>query len=547
MQPGDASAVDADPWSPLRQTTFRALWLAVLVGNIGTWVHDVAAAWVMAETTSSPLMVAAVQSATTLPVVLFALVAGTLADSIDRRRYLILAQLWMLSVATLLALLAQLDMLGPWSLLALTFALGTGAAMAMPAQAAIMPELVPRPQLASAISLNSAGMNIARSIGPAIGGVILAQAGPALAFALNALSFVGVILVLWRWQPVKIAPDLPRESFVVGLRAGIRFAWQAPVFQSVLAKAITFFLFASAIPALLPVLVRSELAAGPGTFGLLLGCIGIGAVGGTLLLPRLRRNHDGDALVLVATLACALATIGVACTRSTLLIGLLLLVFGSGWITVLSSLQVAAQLSVPGWVRARALSLYIMVFALGMALGSLAWGALAQRMGVTIALATAALGAANMALVARRFRLGASELLDFTPSAHWPQPLAVEPPAHERGPVMVIIEYNIANEDRSRFLALGRELGRTRRRDGAIDWHLVEDISQPGIWLEYFLVPTWLQHLRQHHRTTADDQRLQQQLRDLHRGQRAPRVRHFIGDGKHAAAMAPHEHPEPAA
>lgn len=537
------NVVGHGPWSPLRQPTFRALWLAILVGNIGTWIHDVAAAWRMAETTGSPLMVAAVQSATTLPVVLFALIAGTLADSIDRRRYLILAQLWMLSVATLLALLAQLDMLGPWMLLVLTFALGTGAAMAMPAQAAIMPELVPRPQLSSAIALNSAGMNVARSIGPALGGVIVAQAGVSIAFAVNALSFLGVVIVLWRWRRTPTASALPPEPFTTGLRSGLRFALQAPVFQSVLWKAAAFFLFASATPALLPVLVRTTLDAGPGTFGLLLGCIGIGAIAGTLVLPSLRQRFGSDVLVFAATLACAAATLLVAHSHTVAIIGAALFAFGAGWITVLSSLQVAAQLSVAGWVRARALSLYIVVFALGMALGSLAWGGLAQAKGIAFALTVAAVAAALAGLIARRFRLGDAETLDFTPSAHWPEPLAVEPVAHDRGPVVITVEYDIAAADRTRFLELAYQLRRSRRRDGALHWHVAEDIEQPGIWLEQFIVASWLQHLRQHERVTRDDQALQARLRALHRGDAPPRVRHFVGDAAvDATPLPPHKH-----
>ncbi len=536
---------DTGPWAPLRQPTFRALWLAILWGNVGTWIHDVAAAWRMAETTGSPLMVAAVQAATTLPVVLFALVAGTLADSIDRRRYLILAQWWMLMVATVLALLAQADLLGPWTLLALTFALGTGAAMAMPAQAAIMPELVSRPQLPSAIALNSAGMNVARSIGPALGGVVVAQTGVATAFAINALSFLGVAIVLWRWKRTSVPSLLPPEAFIGGLRSGVRFALQASAFQSVLWKAIAFFVFASATPALLPSLVRSRLDGGAGVFGLLLGCIGLGAICGTLILPGLRRRFDRDLLVFAATLLCAAATLSVANSRSVLVLGVVLFGFGAGWIGVLSSLQVAAQLSVAAWVRARALSLYIVVFALGMATGSLVWGALAQRLGIGQALGLAACGAVLAAWWSRRFLIGQAESLDFTPSAHWPDPLPVDPVAHDRGPVLVTVEYRIGREDQPRFLELMSDLRRSRRRDGALYWHLAEDTEQPGVWLEVFVLESWLHHLRQHARTTRDDERLQQQVRELNRNPAPPRVRHFIGDRNSAGPMS-HRHDETA-
>jgi MFS family permease len=341
--------------------------------NIGTWIHDVAAAWIMAETTGSPLMVAAVQAATTLPMVLLAIVAGTLADIVDRRRYLIIAQLWMFLVAGLLALLAQLGQLGPWSLVLLTFALGCGAAMAMPAQQATTPELVPRPLLGSAVALGSLSMNIARATGPALGGIIVAQAGASWAFAVNALTFLAIVVALLRWQRPVTPSALPPESFGLALRAGLRYAGQASVLQAVLIRTAAFFAFASALTALLPIVVRQELQASAGTYGLLLGCVGAGAIGGAVLLPRLRRRLDADRVFLLASLLYAGCIAAVALLRDLRLLYAVCVCAGFAWISVLSSLQIAAQTAVPAWVRARALALYIVVFSAGMALGSLGW------------------------------------------------------------------------------------------------------------------------------------------------------------------------------
>lgn len=517
------------PWAPLRVSTFRALWLAILAGNIGTWMHDVAASWLMAERTGSALWVAAVQSATTLPVVLLAVFAGTLADIVDRRRYLIITQWWMFSVATVLALLAQSDQLQPWSLLALTFALGCGAAMAMPAQAATTSELVPRALLAPAVALNSVGMNIARSVGPALGGLVVAQFGAAWAFGLNALSFSGVLFVLWRWKRAPAPSTLPPERFGSALRAGLRYAAQATLFQSVLVKAASFFVFASALPALLPLLVRKDLAAGSGTYGLLLGCVGIGAISGALLLPRLRARLDRDRLVLAATLLYALVMLVLAWSTWLPLLYAVMLLNGLAWIGVLSSLQIAAQTSVPPWVRARALSLYIVVFSAGMATGSLAWGALAQRTSISLALTIAAVGATIAGCWALRFRLSAAEDADVMPSAHWPAPIVFETLQDDRGPVLVTVEYHIALADRDAFLERMQVLGRSRRRDGAIQWGVMEDTTQPGAYLEYFLVASWLEHLRQHARVTGEERRLQDTLRRMHAGDAPPQVRHFIG------------------
>ncbi len=523
------AATPAGPWTPLRQPAFRAMWMALLVGNIGTWTHDVAAAWWMTERTGSPLWVSAVQAATTLPVVLFALVAGTLADIVDRRRFLVLAQCWMFAVATLLALLAGEGRLPPEWLLGLTFLLGCGAAMATPAQVAIIPELVPRPMLAPAVALNSLGMNIARSIGPAFGGVVVARWGAQWAFAINAVTFLGVAVVLLRWKRDVARPELPVERFAGAFRAGLRYAMHADAFQAVLARAAGFFVFAGALPALLPVIVRQRLDAGAGAYGLLLACIGIGAIAGALALPRLRARLSADRLVAWASLLCA-ATIGIL-AWSPPITGLVpaMLAHGLGWICVLSMLQVGAQLAVPGWVRARALSLYILVFASSMAVGSLAWGGIAQASGAQLALGLAAVGLAVSALATRGFRLAAGEALDLAPSAHWPQPIVLLDGPGERGPVLVTVDYRIDAGDRDAFGECMRLLGRSRRRDGALQWAIFEDVAEPGLFFESFLLASWNEHLRQHARVTQEERALQERLARMHRGESPPRVRHFIG------------------
>ncbi|WP_436043994.1 MFS transporter [Pseudoxanthomonas sp. LjRoot143] len=527
------------PWSPLGQPTFRALWLAILVGNIGTWVHDVAAAWIMAETTNSPLMVAAVQSATTLPVVVLAIVAGTLADIVDRRRYLIVAQLWMLLVASTLAVLAHLDALGPWTLIALTFALGIGAAMAMPAQQATTPELVPKPMLGPAVALGSLSMNIARATGPALGGLIVAQAGIAWAFAVNALTFLAVAVVLWRWRRTPTVSVLPPETFGVALRAGLRYATQASVLQAVLVKAACFFTFASALTALLPIVVKQDLAASAGTYGLLLGCIGAGAIGGAMLLPGLRARMDPDRMVMVATLAYALCILAIAWLRWIPLLYAVALLAGFAWISVLSSLQIAAQTAVPAWVRARALSLYIVVFSAGMAIGSLGWGWLAQAIGSPQALVAAAVGTAVAALASIGFKLGAAAHVNVTPSGHWPQPVIADDIHDDRGPVLVTIEYRVALTQREEFLRRLQPLGHARRRNGALQWGVAEDSTQPGLYLEYFVDSSWREHLRQHERVTEDERAIQDALLEtLADPTQRPQVRHFIGGAPGTAPPA---------
>jgi len=530
----------AGPWSPLAQPVFRNLWLAILAGNIGTWIHDVAAAWMMAERTGSPLMVAAVQSATTLPVVLLAIFAGTLADIVDRRRYLIAAQLWMLLVAGLLATLAHLDRLGPWTLVALTFALGAGAAMAMPAQQATTPELVPRPLLAPAVALGSLSMNIARAIGPALGGLIVAQAGIVHAFAINAVSFLAVVIALWRWRRTPGASTLPAEGFSVALRAGLRYASQASILQSVLVKAACFFVFSSALTALLPIVVRQGLQGSAGTYGLLLGCIGIGAIAGALALPRLLARFDPDAMVLAATCVYAGCMLALAWLRSAAPLYPVALAAGLAWITVLSSLQIAAQTSVPAWVRARALSLYIVVFSGGMALGSLGWGWLAQLTDTALALTVAAIGAVLAAFASVRFRLRDAAMVDVTPSGHWPQPILAAFVDDDRGPVLVTVQYQVGLERREEFLRRMQALGHARRRNGALQWGVAEDAGAPGTYLEYFTDASWVEHLRQHERVTADERRLQEAVAEtLADGAARPRVQHFVSGAPSRAPATP--------
>lgn len=537
-----ASPAAPGAWAPLQISMFRALWLAIMGSNIGTWVNDVAAAWVMAERTGSPLMVALVQSATTVPIVLLALVAGTLADIVDRRRYLLATQGWMLAVAATMAVLTHLDMLSPTLLVVLTFCMGCGAAMAMPAQAAIVSELVPPPMLASAVALNSIGINIARSLGPAIGGVIVAQLGATWAFGFNAISFAAMLVVLLRWKRDPKVSSLPPEGFGAGLKSGLRYASRAGHLQAVLIKSAGFFFFASAMTALLPVVVRGQMQGGAGQYGMLLGCVGIGAVSGALLLPKLRARLDRDLLVLLATLALALSLVGLALLRSWVLLPLAMLVNGFAWITVLSSLQIAAQTAVPAWVRARALALYIMVFSLGMAAGGLCWGALAQRSTPTLALLVAAVGSVVAGLLVWRVRISGTEELDLRPAGHWPAPELSVAVAHDRGPVLVTVEYRIDAADRAAFHACMRLLGRVRRRDGAVLWGVAEDVASPGVHLEYFVTASWLEHLRQHERITSDDKAVQEQLRALHRGERHPVVRHFVGGGDALEAAVPHTH-----
>jgi MFS family permease len=513
---------------PLRLPMFRALWIATIVSNIGTWMHDVGAGWLMTTLSDDPLLVALVQAATTLPMFLFALPGGALADIVDRRRLLVAAQLWTLTVASVLAYVTFAGLTGPLILLVLTFAMASGAALSAPAFQAIVPELVPRKILPDAVALNSLGINIARAIGPALGGLIIALAGPPAVFALNAISVLGVVIVLWMWRRTPATSALPAEHFFGALRTGARYARQSPELQTVLIRCLGFFPFASALWALLPLIARRELGLGPSGYGGLLACMGAGAVIGALVLPWLRRKMSPNRLTIAATVAFAAASVLLGQTSSFVAAAAVMALAGFAWITMLSTLNVAAQLAVPSWVKARALALYLVVFQGSMAAGATAWGTLAGQMGIPSLLLLAAAGLIGGLTLARHWKIGAEAARDLAPSSHWPTPLVSAEPLPDRGPVLVQIEYRIDPKRIAEFGAAMWTLRRMRRRDGALSWALYEDAALPGLMIEVFMVESWLEHLRQHERVTHSDRADQDSVELFLIPESAPIVRHML-------------------
>lgn len=527
-----AATAAASAWSPLKIPMFRALWLATIASNIGTWMHDIGAGWLMTSLSPTPVMVALVQTATTLPILLLALPAGALADIVDRRRYLLAVQIWLAGVATLLAALTFAGVVTAWLLVTLTFAMGIGAAMMMPAWAAVTPEIVPRSELQGAIVLNSMGMNVARAIGPAIAGIIVSTAGTAAVFALNAISFLGVMAVLVAWKRETAPTILPAERFLSALRTGFKFLWHHEPLHSAIVRGVGFFLFASAPWALLPLIAKNLPGGGPTTFGTLVAAIGAGAVIGALVLPRLRQRVSRDALVAGATVLYAIAMLALAGLQSLpVLVGIMAL-SGVAWIAVLSSLQVAAQLALPNWVRSRGLAAFMATFMGSMALGSLLWGGLAQQTSISTALVTAAAGIILAIGATWRWQIRTIGEIDLTPSMHWPSPAEHAGVTPDRGPVMVTIGYRVEPAHRLTFLAAIRELGKRRKRDGAFAWGVLEDTECQNRFIEYFMVESWLEHLRQHERVTNADRILQDNIRGtLSRGTE-PEIAHFVAPGR---------------
>lgn len=515
--------------APLKHTVFAALWIATVVSNVGTWMQNAAAGWLMAGLTQDAFIVSLVQVATMLPVVLLGLPAGALADIIDRRWLLIAVNAAVTVVVALLGLLVWYDLVTPWVLLFFTLLVGAGSALIAPAWQAIVPSLIPRNDLQAAISLNSVGINISRAIGPALAGIVIGAAGLAAPFWLNAISTLAVIGVLWWWRPVGAAAGaLPPERFRSALGIGWRHVHHNRHLVATLVRSAGFFVFASAYWALLPLVARDQIATGPQLYGLLLGMIGVGAVGGAFLLPRLKTLLGPDKLVAAATAGTALALVLFGLAQSSYVGLAAALIAGISWIAVLAPLNVSAQVALPGWVKGRGLAVFAIVQFGAMTIGSALWGQVGRLAGLPAAHIIAAVGALACIPLLMRWKLQTGADVDLTPSLHWPDPVLSGDVELDRGPVQIIIEYEIAPQDREAFLAAISELSHERLRDGAYDWDVFEDAAEPGRMIETFLVSSWIEHQRQHHRVTADDREVQERLHKFHKGTKPPLVQHLI-------------------
>ena len=518
---------EASAWEPFKNRVFLAIWLAVLVSNIGTWVRDVASGWLMTELSPSPLLVSMVQAATTLPIFLLSLPAGAIADIVDRRRLLIGVQILLLGVGLALTLTAYLGLMTPAILIGLILFGGVGAAISGPAFQAIVPELVDKAQLRPAVALNSLGINVARAIGPALGGLIVATAGVAAAFLFDALSYLLIMAVFLWWKRKPVQSALPPEAFGSAMRAGFRYAAGSPELKRILIRAAAFFFFASAYWALLPLIARERLNADAPYYGILLASIGAGAVTGALLLPRLKL--PGGQLVLAGSLLTAFVIAGLAFIQSQWIAPILLFAAGIAWIAVLTNLNVAAQSVLPNWVRARGLAVYLMVHFGAMTAGSALWGLVAQETSITAALLFAAAGGAFFAVVTAWFAGLPKGDADLSPGMHWAEPVTAGEVQGDRGPVMVTIRYAIDPANRRPFLEKLQQLAAIRKRDGAFGWRVLEDATDPECFEEIFFASSWLEHLRQHQRITGADRLLQQEVIAFHTGNEPPAVRHLIG------------------
>lgn len=513
--------------APLKNPVFRMLWIASMVSNIGTWVQNTGGSWLMTDLTSSSSLVALMQTATTLPVLFAALPAGTFADFLDKRTLLMGSVVFQILAGVALTALTYFGQTGPWALLLFTFLIGLGNAAFNPVWQALTPELIGRDALPAAVALNGALTNVSRAVGPAIGGLLVAQLGYYAVFGINALSSVYMLLILWRWRTdPKREQAKPAGSIWPAMVAGVRYARYSDPLRGVLAHALLFVSFASAIWALLPVLARQQLHLSAGGYGNLLATLGAGSITGVFLLSRLRQRFDLDSLLLSGGLgfAATLPLIGFSTRQDVVMAGLY--VAGFCWLIVLTSLNVSTQYSAPAWIKARVLAIYLLTFQGGMAVFSFLWGSLNHLLPLPYTLTTAGIGLAVASLLARRYRLNQISQLNHEPALAQPDPLVIVELQPEDGPVLVTVEYTVKAANKEPFLQTMKDLGRARLRNGAYDWDVYQDVGEPTRFVETFQVASWADYLAQRGHRSQEDWRMQQMANDL--ATQRPRVSRLL-------------------
>lgn len=516
-------------WKPLAYPIFRALWIATIASNVGSFMQDVGEAWLMTTLTPSPLLVALVQAAASLPAFLLALPSGALADIIDRRRLLLFTQTWMLAVAGVAGLMTISGLMTPRLLLSMAFLMGLGEALNGPAWLAITPEMVPSKEVKAAITLNGAGFNVSRAVGPALAGFLITLFNPGTAFVLNALSFVGVIYVLYRWRRAPDESTLPREQLHTAMRLGLRYVRHTPTLQSVFVRSSVFIACGSAVLALLPIFARQELRLGAFGYGLLLGAFGAGAIVGAAILPKLGRDISINRLTVGGTVLFAATTFGQTALPYFAAVCVALFIAGIAWLAILSNYMTVVQVACPSWVRGRVLAVYILVFSGSLVVGSAAWGEIASLLNASGALRIASIGLLVGLVTAAHYKLPEQYAFDFTPSGHWGR---FDEDAVSRSEALsrtaVTIEYQIDPSEADQFLIAMEDVRNTRLRTGAENWNIYRDIDDPTRYVEIYESPTWIEHQRMHERVSIADQKVESKVRSYHAGDVPVQVSHFI-------------------
>lgn len=516
------------PFAPFHHRDFRLLWSATLVSNFGALVQAVGAAWMMTQLTDSATLIALVQASNTLPIMLFALLSGALADTLDRRTLLFGAQCFMAAVSLVLAILTWQGWMTPLLLLSLTFLIGVGQAIYNPPWQASMQDLVPREDLPAAVSLNSVGFNLMRSVGPAVGGIITAAFGAAAAFAVNAVSYIPLLGALARWHPATPPRTTTPEPFVAAVGAGLRYVALSPNLVRVMSRGALFGFSAIVIMALLPLVAKQNPSGGSLLFGLLLGCFGLGAICGALINPLVRERLNNENVVRLAFAAFAGSALLLGLTEATWIHALAMLPAGAAWVLALSLFNVTVQLSTPRWVVARGLALYQTAVFGGMAMGSWVWGSVANSYSVDTAMIAASVPLMLGVVAGYWLRIPEFGTLDLDPVNRFREPELALDIRGRSGPIMVMVDYHIDQLDVPEFLRLMTLRRNVRRRDGARNWALLRDLEHPERWTESYHIATWDEYVRHNLRRTKADFETYQELQRLHRGDAPPEVHRMI-------------------
>ena len=521
-------AGQASPLAPLNYRVFRTIWIASLASNLGGLIQSVGAAWLMTSLTSSAGLVALVAASTTLPVMIFSLASGAIADNFDRRRVIIVAQIFMLLVSVALTVCAWYGWITPWMLLGFTFLLGCGTALNNPSWQASVGDMVPRDVLSAAVTLNSVNFNITRSVGPAIGGAIVVAFGAAVAFAINTISYLALIFVIARWRPNLPKTTLPRETMGRAIFAGLRYVAMSPHIETVLFRACIFGATAIVVLSLLPLVARDLLQGDALTFGILLGCFGVGAIAGAFMTGPVRDRISTEWIVRLGFLGFAISALACAYGSSLWQTGPALMIGGVSWVSTLSLFNVTVQLSSPRWVVGRAMALYQTATFGGMALGAWIWGGMAENYGVSFAFQAAALALLVGAAIGFLFPVPAMKTLNLDPLNQWEQPNLALDLRPSSGPIFIVVEWEIKEEDLPAFMLAMDARRRMKLRDGAGQWELMRDLENPLVWHETYHAPTWVDYIRLNHRTTHDDAVIRDKLHSLHSGDGPPKVHRMI-------------------
>ena len=511
-------------WAPFQYKVFRMLWVVWLGANSCMWMNDVAASWMMTSLTSSPTLIALVQTASNIPVFLLGLPSGALADILNRKRYFMATQIWLAINAAVLCAASFLNLLNAETLLFLTFLNGIGLAMRWPVFSAIVPDLVPKNHLQSALALNGIAMNASRIIGPLVAGALIASAGTEYVFALNMVISLISTYVIYKWKYQAHVSALPVERFFGAMRLGFQYVRESNRMRAVLVRVFLFFVQSSALLALLPVIAKEHFQGNAGTFTIMLSSLGLGAIIAASQLPWLRARWDRNQLSFSGAIIQAICSVGVVLSPNIWIAAPLVVVTGMAWINVANSLSIAAQFALPGWVRARGMSFYQMGLMGGSAMGAALWGKVASLTDVNTAVIAGAIFGIIATLLTRHLKLEGGIEEDLTPVCPVEHPIPSRHIDPAEGPVMISIEYQINRQELEPFKRIMQKARSARLRQGALSWSLFEDAESAGKMIEYFVFETWADYLRRFDRFTTTDLQMQEERLKFHKGESSPKV-----------------------